>query len=407
MNQDRQATTRPGPERWSAPLTSRLFSLGENMIEILVEGEGEIPEALFARYLAETDRRSGPKEQWTSGTLSAQVSEVLTRHGETDAVRAGRELQLEDEGFQVYFRVAGDAYDVAVCAAALGTPAYLASAVGDCPASDFMWRWMEREGVHLDHCLRLPGQQVGSHFLVRGRKRYSRWGSAAARLAPGALRINYGLTDIFHTFGGTTQMLSATMRAVVTEQVARARAAGSLLSYTLNDRPDLRESTAELAGAFDQIAPWVQLLFVGVDEAATVFALDASPATSEEASVDAARTVSRALLPRCPELRCLFVTDGPYGVHVFEGTQKPKHLLPTLVAPQAIVEPIGAGDAFVGGVLHGILQGFPYHRAAEIGMITSQLNTLGHGAAVVPDRETVLRHLGLEYAWPPQMLRRL
>ena len=156
------------PESEERPrLPGRLFCLGENMIEIVVEGPGRPPEALLRRYLAEPDDRTGPPERWRQGSLSTQVSSVLEAHARDPAVESGSELFVPEGDFRVFIRVAGDAYDVAATAAALGTPAYLVSAVGDCPASDFMVRWMRREGVRLDHCLRLPGRRVATHFLVR------------------------------------------------------------------------------------------------------------------------------------------------------------------------------------------------------------------------------------------------
>jgi len=402
-----QPVVSPARASPSPPLPGRLFSLGENMIEILVEGAGEVPESLFGRYLARTDDRSGPKSAWQSGTLSADVSAWLRGHAAEQSVQRGAEVSFSEAGFTVFFRVAGDAYDVTAAAAALGTPAYLLSATGDCAASAFMRRWMLREGVHLDYCPHLPGKQVAAHFLVRGRKRYSRWGSASSTLSPGQLELDYGLADFFHTFGGTTQMLSPSMRATVREHAARAREGGATVSYNLNDRPDLRESTNELLGAFDEVAPFLDLLFVGAEETVTVFGLDRSPSDSADTSADTARIIARTLLPRCPLLQCLFVTDGKHGVHLFQQGQRPRHLSATLVSQAEIVEPIGAGDAFVGGTLHGLLHGFPPHRAAEIGMVTAQLNTLGHGAVVLPDRSTVLQHLAGHFAWPPQMLRRV
>lgn len=402
-------TTEPKQEagRKRARLPGRLFCLGENMIELVVEGPGQPPEELLRRYLARPDDRTGPVEQWRPGSLSEQVSALLEEHGSDPAVTAGAEVRLCDGPFQVFVRVAGDAYDVAATAAALGTPAYLVSAVGDCPAGDFLVRWMEREGVRLDYCVRLPGTRVAVHFLVKGRKRYSRLGSAAARLPPEVVKIPYEVADFFHTFGGTTQMLSAGMRRVVREQVTRVADAGGVVSYNLNDRPELRPSREALLAAFEEVVPHLHLLFVGVDEAATVFGLDCPPAETPELSARNARRIQRALAPRCPRLRCLYVTDGKNGVHCFEYGQHPRHLPATLVRPEQVVEPVGAGDAFVGGVLHGLLCGLPHHRAAEVGAVTSQLNTLGHGAVVLPDPAQVRRHLAEAFHWRPELLRRI
>lgn len=61
-------------------------------------------------------------------------------------------------------------------------------------------------------------------------------------------------------------------------------------------------------------------------------------------------------------------------------------------SPGSVVDSTGAGDAFGGAFLYGVLQGYPPLQAARLGAITAGLKLKGRGAiASLPTREEVYR----------------
>jgi 2-dehydro-3-deoxyphosphogluconate aldolase/(4S)-4-hydroxy-2-oxoglutarate aldolase len=381
----------------------RIWSFGECMIEILVEGAGEIPESLLARYIAAIDDRSGAKSGWKGGSLCREVDQILSQRDQ--AVESGEEILAEDGEFRVFARLAGDAYDMLPPAAELGSCAVFLSAVGDCPSSRFMLNWFRREGVDASHVALLPDRHLGAHFLVRGKKRYSRWGSAASLVDAGQMQPDFKPGDILHVTG-ISQMISFSARRAVRDLVEEAHKAGAKVSYDVNDRPDLRESPEELRSAFEEIAPKVGFLLVGLGEARGIFGLDISAAITRD-ELDGAAAFFFA---RCPEAEAVVLTLAERGAAVATRDAQGVGLeeIPAdLVKPQDIVEPIGAGDAFAGAFLHAVARGFSPFRAAEVGSVAAQANTLFHGAIAPQDHILIKQALAQRFRWRKADLIRL
>jgi 2-dehydro-3-deoxyphosphogluconate aldolase/(4S)-4-hydroxy-2-oxoglutarate aldolase len=381
----------------------RIWSFGECMIEILVEGEGDIPESFLARYIASIDDRSGPKSGWKGGSLCREVDELLSRRGH--AVEAGEETMVEDGDFRVFIRLAGDAYDILPPAAELGSRAIFLSAVGDCPSSRFMLNWFRREGVDASHVALLPDRHLGAHFLVRGKKRYSRWGSAASLMLASMAGADFRPGDVLH-ITGISQMISHSARETAQELATVAHEAGAKISYDVNDRPDLRESPEELRSAFEEIAPKVSFLFVGLGEARDIFGLDISASATRDELDNAAAF----FFARCPEAESVVLTLAHSGAGVAVKDAEGVHLeeiAADLVKPQDIVEPVGAGDAFAGAFLHAVARGFPPIQAAQVGSVAAQMNTLFHGAIAPQDHILIKQALAKRFGWGKAELVRL
>ncbi|QHE87782.1 carbohydrate kinase family protein [Hydrogenophaga sp. BPS33] len=65
------------------------------------------------------------------------------------------------------------------------------------------------------------------------------------------------------------------------------------------------------------------------------------------------------------QVRGLIVTLGAQGCDVWDGSAKKEHVAG--VAAAEIVDPTGCGDAFRAALLHGLEQGWPLRRCAELG----------------------------------------
>ncbi|HPP98980.1 MAG TPA: PfkB family carbohydrate kinase, partial [Ottowia sp.] len=75
-------------------------------------------------------------------------------------------------------------------------------------------------------------------------------------------------------------------------------------------------------------------------------------------------------------VRGLVVTLGGAGCDLWEGGRK-THV--PAVAPEAVVDPTGCGDAWRGALLHGLEQGWPLERCAALGNRLGALKIASRG----------------------------
>lgn len=167
---------------------------------------------------------------------------------------------------------------------------------------------------------------------------YYRRGSAAAHLADtDADAVSFEGVDVLHV-SGITAAISAPASSFLRRVIARAREHDVVVSFDVNHRAPLWNAAAA-APVLLELARSADVVFVGRDEAETLWR------TAAAADV-------RALLPDVPEL---VVKDGDVGATAFVGADVVFE--PALVVE--VVEAVGAGDAFAGGYLAGLLSGDP------------------------------------------------
>jgi 2-dehydro-3-deoxygluconokinase len=208
-----------------------------------------------------------------------------------------------------------------------------------------------RHGVDMSHVHWVEARQ-GLMFFEAGpaprnaRVIYDRKNSAAAGMAlKDADWSGLVATSARVHLSGITPALSETCRALVLEVAAIAGRAGKPLSYDLNYRSTLttpKEAEAVLAA----VAPHLELFIVAERDAQHV--LGFAEAGEKLAEAIAARYgMPLVALTRSP--------DAETGdVFLSRGTIRyaPRY-------PVEIVDRIGAGDSFVGGLIHGLLDGDP------------------------------------------------
>lgn len=167
---------------------------------------------------------------------------------------------------------------------------------------------------------------------------YYRRGSAASQLSEAdAETVSFDAVDLLHV-SGITAAISASASSFLSRVMARAREHGVPVSFDVNHRAPLWDA-ASAAPVLLELARTADIVFVGRDEAETLW----GTATAAEV---------RALLPDVAEL---VVKDGDVGATAFVGVDAAFE--PALVVE--VVEPVGAGDAFAGGYLAGLLSGDP------------------------------------------------
>jgi 2-dehydro-3-deoxygluconokinase len=242
--------------------------------------------------------------------------------------------------------------NVAIGLARLGVECTWVSRVGDDALGVFLTREIRAEGVRVV-APRDPGAPTGLMIKeLRGgrpsRVRYYRRGSAASRLAPAdvdepAVAAAIAGATVLHLTGITAALGPAPL-AAVERAVDVARSAGTLVSFDVNHRATLW-SDDEAAPVLGRLAAAADLVFAGPEEAALVLGRT-PPAT---VSFEEGEALARGLVARGPatavvKLGALGALAVSGGIDTVEVHRAPARTV-------TVVDPVGAGDAFVAGYL--------------------------------------------------------
>ncbi|HYY10048.1 MAG TPA: sugar kinase, partial [Kineosporiaceae bacterium] len=243
----------------------------------------------------------------------------------------------------MHLHVGGAESNVAISLARLGGAATWIGRVGDDELGDLVLTALRGEGVDVRHAVRDPGAPTGLMVKSRrtstvGRVAYYRKGSAGSRLEPADLPVDVlRAAGVLHVTG-ITPALSASARAATFAAAEEARAAGVPVSLDVNHRSALW--SAEEAGAvLADLAGRTDVLFTGDDEAEL---LGATGSPEQMVEHLAALGPAQVVLKRGSR-GALALLDGD--------------LVQVPAFPVAVVDAVGAGDAFVGGYLAELLLG--------------------------------------------------
>jgi 2-dehydro-3-deoxygluconokinase len=260
---------------------------------------------------------------------------------------------------QLDLQIGGAEANVAAAAARLGLRVAWISALPDNAWGERVRRELVGHGIDCSGVRSVAHTRIGLYFLEYGapprpiRVLYDRRDSAFARLR--AEDVDWEpvrRARIVHV-SGITPALGPTSRALIERAVAEA----GELSFDLNYRATLW-SPADARAFAVGILPRTRYLFIGAEEARTVFGLDGRPEAVLEGLTRLAPKATIALM------------QGADGCTVLDGGR--------LLHPRArhdvqVVDPIGAGDAYVGGFLWATLQGRALQDAIDAGHAVAAL----------------------------------
>jgi 2-dehydro-3-deoxygluconokinase len=269
------------------------------------------------------------------------LGEVMLRLGARPPQRLE---QVQDLDVQI----GGTEANVAAACARLGLRTALISAL---PAEhawgDRTVRELTGHGVDCRGVLRRPGQRMGLYFIEYGmaprpvRVLYDRRDSAFSRLVADDVDWTLVRSARLVHLTGVTAALGDNIRAIVSRAIEEATAAGVPVSFDVNYRARLW-SPKEARDYLLEVLPRVAYLFVGADDAATVFDLEGAP-----------ETVLEGLRRLAPGAR-IALTLGEAGSAVLtdQGVHRPSKRYTV-----AVVDRVGAGDAYAAGYLWATLSG--------------------------------------------------
>jgi 2-dehydro-3-deoxygluconokinase len=260
------------------------------------------------------------------------MSGGLFTFGETMGLVAADDIGLLEYARSFSYGIGGAESNVAIGVARLGGTATWLGRVGPDATGDLIERRLRAEGV-TTVAIR---DDTFTGLMVRYRRTgeithvdYHRAGSAGSRLCLTDIPAAHVQSAAIVHITGITPALSDSARTAVFHTVETARAAGVTVSVDVNYRAKLW-SRFDAAPVLRDLVSRADVVFAGPDEAA-LFLGDEPPLTGLAALGPAE----------------VIVKDGARGcAALIDGD---RHEVPAL--PVTVIDPVGAGDAFVAGYL--------------------------------------------------------
>lgn len=260
-------------------------------------------------------------------------------------------------------RIGGAESNVAIALARLGIASGWMSWVGDDELGDIVLSRIRAEGVDTSQVRRIPEAPTGFYlreqFGKQVRAYYYRRGSAASLMAPEAFDPSYlDGARIFH-ITGITPALSDSCRQFTRWVIRQAKDRHLLVSYDVNYRSRLW-SPEEAKAFLTEILPTVDLLFFSQEEGLVLW-----------------KTVDEHLLrdlsaagPR--DVIVMAGGEGCFGLVEGQPVRQTAFQVP-------VVDPVGAGDAFVAGYLAGCVWGLPTVERLKVAVALGAFSVMAPG----------------------------
>jgi 2-dehydro-3-deoxygluconokinase len=265
------------------------------------------------------------------------VTDVVTVGETMAAFRLGGPLRL---GGPASLSIAGAESNVAIGLARLGHQVRWVGVTGADEPGELIRRTLRAEGVDLAFAHVDLGAPTGliifePRVADLNRVTYYRSGSAGSRLDPAVAEAAVADGPRVLHVTGITPGLSAAASTTWKKAIATAQRAGSLICLDVNHRERVW-SRADAAAALRPVLPAIGLVVASDDELDVV--------------TDAADPVAGLLAAGVPEVVVKHGAGGATSHTAAGAVHRPARPVP-------VVDTVGAGDAFVAGLLSGWLDG--------------------------------------------------
>ncbi|MTI60386.1 MAG: sugar kinase [Firmicutes bacterium] len=287
---------------------------------------------------------------------------------------------VQTDRFNVIY--GGGEANVSVSLANYGLDAYFVSKVPENPVGQAALNDLRRYGVNTDYIAR-GGDRLGIYYCENGASQrpsnvvYDRAYSAIAEASADDFDWDEIFADVewFHTTG-ITPALSENMSEITLQAVKAAKEHGVKVSCDLNYRAKLW--TKERAGqVMSKVMEYVDVCIANEEDAEMVFGIKSgSDITSGDINVDGFKDVAQQLIDRFDlelvgsHLRISHsASDNDWLVVLYDGSEFVKSNQYSI----HIVDRVGGGDSFAGGLIYSRLTDKSLQESAEFGAAASCL----------------------------------
>ena len=284
-------------------------------------------------------------------------------------------MRLSPPGFQRFVQArsfdmifGGGEANVAVSLANFGIPVDYVTRLPKHEIGDACISFLRQFGVGTSQIVR-GGDRIGIYFLEMGSMQrsskviYDRNGSSIATIEPGMVnwtKVFEGATWFHWT--GITPAISKGLADVCLEAVKKAKEVGLTVSCDLNYRAKLWKWGKSASEVMPELVSYADVAIGNEEDAEKVFGIKAPGADITAGKVDGEmyRAVAEALMKRFPNLKKAAITlrgslsasHNTWSGLLYDG--KRAYIAPIFQVTH-IVDRVGGGDAFGGGLIYGLL----------------------------------------------------
>ena len=282
----------------------------------------------------------------------------------------------------------GGEANVAVSLANFGIDAEFVTRLPDNDIARSCLRDLRSYGVETSHCI-TGGERLGIYFLETGavarpsKVVYDRAHSAISTIQPGMVDWHevFQGADWFH-WTGITPAISESAALACLEAIKVANEMGVFVSCDLNYRKNLWKWGKTAAEVMPELVRGCDLILGNEEDAEKEFGIkpEGFDAEHSDGSIDQTRfeSVCRQLMARFPRCRKVAVTlrgsinanHNTWGVVIFDGNVLKESRRYDITH---IVDRVGGGDSFMGGLIYGLLTWQDDQRAIDFAAAASCL----------------------------------
>ena len=295
----------------------------------------------------------------------------------------GMERFLQSPQFVATF--GGGEANVAVSLANFGLPSVYVTALPDNPIADACVGELCRFGVDTSRIVRGKGR-VGIYYLEAGANQrpskvvYDRAGSSIAIAKPG----DFNWDAVFEGAGwfhvtGITPAISATAAELSLEAARKARELGLTVSCDLNYRKNLWKYGKTAAEVMSELAQYVDIAIANEEDVQKALGIQAEvDVQSGKLDREAYRKLTGKVLDAYPKMQAIAVTLRESHSASHNGwsaclNDRKEFLVSRHYEVTHIVDRVGGGDSFAGGLIYGLLNLESHAEALEFAVAASCL----------------------------------
>jgi 2-dehydro-3-deoxygluconokinase len=295
----------------------------------------------------------------------------------------GLEKFLQTPQFVATF--GGGEANVAVSLAQFGMDAVYVTALPENPIADACVAELRRFGVDTSQIVRGKGR-LGIYFLEGGANQrpskvvYDRAGSTIALAKPGDIRWDDVFADArWLHITGITPAISATAAELSLESVQKARALGLTVSCDLNYRKNLWKYGKTATEVMRELVKYVDIAIANEEDVQMSLGIQADvDVHSGELDRAQYQKVAAKVLDAYPEMKGIAITLRESKSASHNGWSACFHnrkefMLSRHYEITHIVDRVGGGDSFAGGLIYGLAKLDSHQEALEFAVAASCL----------------------------------
>ncbi len=301
-------------------------------------------------------------------------------------------MRLAPPGYQRFLQAnsfdatyAGGEANVAASLARYGYDAYFVTKLPPHEIGQACRCFLQKYGIKTDY-IKMEGSRLGVYYLETGASQraskviYDRADSAIAKVQPGEFDwpTIFAGAEIFH-ITGITPALGDSAAAVSLEAVQAAKKAGVTVTCDLNFRKNLW-SSAKANEVMSRLMPFVDIVIANEEDAEKVFGIKA-----ENTEVAAGKLDDTGYQEVCRKLAVRFgfkkvaitlresysASDNGWSGIFYDAAND--EFFQSKKYDIHIVDRVGGGDSFGGGLIYGLLEGMDNQQTIEFAVAASCL----------------------------------